>query len=70
MFLNKGFTFQPHVCNECHDLLKMSMNLSNFDILNIKGADYCCIINKICKSEAVNLLQKADLNKKVERYKT
>ena len=21
-FLNKGFTFQPYVCNRCHDLLR------------------------------------------------
>ena len=28
-FLNKRFKFQPHVCNRCHDLLTMSMNLSN-----------------------------------------
>ena len=24
-FLNKGFKFQPYVCNRCHDLLMMSM---------------------------------------------
>ena len=27
-FLNKGFKFQPNVCNRCHDLLMMSMNIS------------------------------------------
>ena len=27
-FLDKGFKFQLNVCNECHDLLMMSMNLS------------------------------------------
>ena len=27
-FLDKGFNFQPHVCNGCHDLLMMSMNYS------------------------------------------
>ena len=32
--------------------------------LNINGADYRCIITWISKSEAVNLLQKADLNEK------
>ena len=35
-FLDKGFKFQQDVCNGCHDLLRMSMNLSNIDILNIK----------------------------------
>ena len=39
-FLNKGFKFQPNVCNICHDLLIMYMNLSDIAILNIKGSDY------------------------------
>ena len=46
-FLN--YKFQPNVCNRCHDLLMMSMNLSNIAILNIKGSDYYCIISLICK---------------------
>ena len=44
-FLNKGFKFQPNICNRCHDLLMMSMNVSGIAILNIKGSDYCCIIS-------------------------
>ena len=31
-FLNEGFTFQPNVCNRCHDLLMMPKNLGNFPI--------------------------------------
>ena len=63
-FLNKGFKFQPYVCNRCHDLLIMSMNLSNIFILKIKSADYYCIITGISKSEAINLLQNIDLTEK------
>ena len=63
-FINDNFTFQPNVCNRCHDLLMISMKLSNIDILNIKGSDYCCIISLICKNEAINLIQNADLAKK------
>ena len=48
-FSNKGFKFQPNVCNGCHDLLMMSVNLSDIAILNIKGADYRCIIGRISK---------------------
>ena len=44
-FLNYSFKFQPNVCNKCHDLLIMSMNLSNIAILKIKGSDYRCIIS-------------------------
>ena len=69
-FLNKGFKFQSYVCNGCHDLLTMSMNLSDIAILKSKGADYCCIISRISKIEAINLMQDIDLTKKVEHYKT
>ena len=32
-FLNSSFKFQPNVCNRCHDLLMMSINVSNITIL-------------------------------------
>ena len=44
-FLHKGFRFQPYVCNGCHDVLTMSINLNDLAILNMRGADYRCIIN-------------------------
>ena len=63
-FLNYSFKFQPNVCNRCHDLLMMSMNLSDIAILNIKGSDFCCIISLIRKNETINLMQNANLTKK------
>ena len=39
----------------------MSINLNDIAILNICGVDYRCIINRISKREAVNLLRNADL---------
>ena len=42
----------------------MSINLSNMDILNIRGSDYQCIISLISKNEVINLLQNADLTEK------
>ena len=46
-FLNKGFKFQLNVCNRYHDLLMISMNLSNIAISKIKNAE--CIISRISK---------------------
>ena len=63
-FSNFSFKFQPNVCNRCHDLLMMSINLSDIAILNIKGSDYRCIISLISKNEAINLMQNADLTEK------
>ena len=36
-FLDKGFKFQPHVCNGCHDVSTMDTNLSDIGILSIHG---------------------------------
>ena len=63
-FLDKGFKSQPNVCNRYHDLLMISMNLSDIAILNIKSTDYRCIISRISKNEAINLMQNANLTKK------
>ena len=43
-FLNYSFKFKLNVCNSCHDLLVMSINVSDIAILNIKGSDYRYII--------------------------
>ena len=65
LFLDKWLKFQPDVCNECHDILMMSLNFSNIAILNIKGVDYRCNNSRISKTQAVSLLQKADLLEKI-----
>ena len=38
-FLNYSFNFQPNIYDRSHDLLIMSVNLSDIAILNIKGSD-------------------------------
>ena len=63
-FLNHSFKFQPNVCNMCHYLLIMSMNLSDIAILNIKGSDYWCIIDLISKNETINVKLNANLIEK------
>ena len=63
-FLIYSFKLQPDVCNRCHDLLIISINLSDVAILNTKSSDYCCIISLISKNEAIKLMQDANLTKK------
>ena len=60
-FLDKGFKFQPYVCNGGRDIFMMSMNYKNTAILNICGDYYCCIISKISK---INLMQNIALTQK------
>ena len=47
----------------------MFINHSDIAVLNSKSDDYCCIISGLSKNEAINLMQDADLTKKVEHYK-
>ena len=42
----------------------ISMNLSNIAIISIHSVDYHCIISKISKSEAINLMQNINLTEK------
>ena len=61
-FLDKEFTFQPDVCNACHEVLIMSMNLS--DIAFESFTVIIVVYNRTRKSEARGLLESANLNKK------
>ena len=60
-FLNYSFKFQPNVCKRYHDLLMMSINLSDIAISNIKGSDYRCIISLISKNKDIHLTKNTDL---------
>ena len=63
-FLNKGFTFEPNVCNGYQYALVMSMNLNDIAILKVRGIDYCSITNGIRKNGTMGLLRNSSLNQK------
>ena len=41
-----GFKFQEYLCNGCHDLTMLSVNISDITIITVKKVDYRCIIHK------------------------
>ena len=55
-FKDVGFKFEPHVSNECHDVLMTAYELKNIAILNVKSADFRCILWGISRDEAFNRL--------------
>ena len=57
------YRFQPAIFNGFHNVL-ISIDLSRIPVLNIHGADFCCMTNVISKSEIINLLQNADFIEK------
>ena len=60
-FFNHGLKFQDSVCNRFHDLTMFSVQKSDIAIITVKNVDYCCIIHKSSKSEAINLLENSVL---------
>ena len=57
-FFDHGLKFQDYVCNCCHDLSMLSVDISDITIITVKNVDYRCIIHNISsKSEAINLLK-------------
>ena len=63
-FKDVGFTFEPHICNKCHDVLMTAYELKNIAILNVKRADFKCILSGINRDEAVNRLNNSVLENK------
>ena len=39
-FLDKGFKYEPYLCNRCHDLMQKAMNFNDVTIVSVKGSDY------------------------------
>ena len=63
-FFYHGFNFQDYVCNGCHDLAMLNVNISGIAITTIKNVEYCCIvhiIHNISKPEAIHLLENSVL---------
>ena len=69
-FFNHGFKFQDYVCNDCHDLTMLGVNMSVIAIIIVKNDDFCCIVYNISKSEAINLLKKSILENRRVYIKT
>ena len=54
-YFNHGFKLQDYVCNGCHDLTMLSLNISDIAIITVKNIDYRCTIYNISNSETINL---------------
>ena len=60
IFLNKGFKYEPYLCNGCHDLMRKAMNFNDVAIVSVKGSDYRIHFWFLSKDDAKN----SDLNEK------
>ena len=55
-FKDIGYKYEPHACNQCHDLSMVVYDLNDFMILNMKSIDYRCYMFNMNKSDAINSL--------------
>ena len=61
-----NFTFQPFVCNDCHDLLQNVMSINDVAIVSINRNSYRTHLLGISKDKAACLLKKVNLNERVK----
>ena len=45
-FLEKGFKYEPYLCNGCQDLMEQAMNFNHVAIVSVKGSDIEFIVGK------------------------
>ena len=60
-FLDKNVTYQPHLCNGCHDLIQKAMSFNNVSIVSIKGSDYRIHFWYMSKDDAIGIMHNSNL---------
>ena len=63
-FKDIDYTFEPYVCNKCHNISMMVYDLDDFMILNIKGVDYRCFACSMSNNKTIKLLNNSKLDNK------
>ena len=61
-FLDKGFKYEPYLCNGYHDLKQKAMSFNDIAIVSIKGNEYRIHFWYISKDHAINTMKNSDLN--------
>ena len=68
-FLDKNFNYEPHLCNDCHDLMQKVMNFNDVAIVSIKGNDYRIHFWYMSKDDSISIMNNSSLNeKKLDHY--
>ena len=62
--LDKNFTYEPYLCNGCHDLMQNAMNFNDIAIFSIKGNDYKIYFWYLRKDDAISIINNSSLNEK------
>ena len=68
-FLDKGFKYEPYLCNGCHDLMQKAIKFNDVAIVSVKGSDYKIHCWYMSKDDAINKMKILIQMKKVDCYK-
>ena len=63
-FLDKGFKYEPYLCNGCHDLMQKTMNFNSVAIVSVNRSDYRIHFWYMSKDNAINIMKNSNLNEK------
>ena len=61
-FLDKGFNFEPCLCNSSHGLMQKATNFNDVAIVSFKGSDYRIHFWYMNKDDARNIMKNSKLN--------
>ena len=64
-FLDKNFNYQPHLCNECHDLMQKAMSFNDVVTVSIKDIDYRIHFWYMIRDNAISIMHNSNLIDKI-----
>ena len=60
-FLDKNFSYEPYLCNGCHDLMQKAINFNDVAIVSIKGSDFRIHFWYMSKDDAIRIMHNSNL---------
>ena len=66
-FLNKTVSYEPYLCNGCHDLMQKAMNFNDVAVVSVERSDYKSHVWYMSKYDAVNIMNNSSLNEKIRK---
>ena len=63
IIFDKGFKYDPYLCNGCHVLMQKAIN-NGVAIVSVKRSNYIINIWYMGKDDAINIMKSSNLNKK------
>ena len=66
-FLDKGFKYEPYLCNGCRDLMQKAMSFNDAAIASIKLNDYRIQFWYISKDDGINVMKNFTLKNTIKK---